>query len=134
MVRLHWLANGSSTAADAAAWLSLDEGDSNPVRFLPYIVTALRTVAPKLGEEALQLIQESQAPPTEAILTSLLNEITADLDPFLLMLDDYHMIDSRAVDEALTFLVEHLPPQMHLVITTREIRLYQSRAYPPEDN
>src|SRR5687767_15073563 len=105
-----------------AAWLSLDEGDSDPTRFLIYLVAALRTVAPKLGEGALNILHDmqSQPPPTESILTALLNEITAIPDPFLLVLDDYHVIDSRAVDEALTFLVEHLPPQMHLVITTRE--------------
>ena len=73
-----------------------------------------------MGKKALELLQGSQSLPTEAVLTSLLNEITAFPDPFVLVLDDYHVIDSRAVDEALTFLVEHLPPQLHLVITTRE--------------
>ena len=61
-----------------------------------------------------------QPPPTESILTTLLNEITAIPDHFILVLDDYHVIDSKPVDEALTFLLEHLPPQMHLVIATRE--------------
>ena len=104
-----------------AAWLSLDEGDSDPTRFLAYLVAALQTVAPKLGEGTLEVLQASQSqPPAESILTSLLNEITTMQDPFLLVLDDYHVIESRAVDEALNFLVEHLPPQMHLVITTRE--------------
>ena len=105
-----------------AAWLSLDEGDSDPTRFLIYLVAALRTVAPKLGEGALNILHDmqSQPPPTEAILTALLNEIMTIPDPFLLVLDDYHVIDSRAVDKALTFFVEHLPPRMHLVITTRE--------------
>src|SRR5688572_9291095 len=69
----------------------------------------------------MEVLQASQSqPPTEAILIALLNEITTVPNPFLLVLDDYHVIDSRAVDDALTFLVEHLPPQMHLVITTRE--------------
>ena len=102
------------------AWLSLDEADSDPARFLTYLLAALRTVAPDLGEDVLQALQAAPSPPTEAILTALLNEITAIPDRLLLVLDDYHVIESRAVVEALTFLVEHLPPQMHLVITTRE--------------
>ena len=104
-----------------AAWLSLDEADSNPTRFLTYLVAALQTLAPKLGEGVLEVFQAaSSQPTTESILTALLNEITTIADPFLLVLDDYHVIDSRAVDDALTFLVEHLPPRMQLVITTRE--------------
>ena len=65
-------------------------------------------------------LQSPQPPPTESILTALLNEITAIPDHFVLVLDDYHVIDAKPVDEALTFLLEHLPPQMHLVIATRE--------------
>ena len=69
----------------------------------------------------MDVLQASQSqPPTETILIAVLNEITTVPVPFLLVLDDYHVIESRAVDEALSFLVEHLPPQMHLVITTRE--------------
>ena len=66
------------------------------------------------------MIQSPQPPTTESILTTLLNEITTLPDSFILVLDDYHVIDSKPVDEALTFLLEHLPPQMHLVIATRE--------------
>src|ERR1044071_8917908 len=111
-----WIASGDR----AVAWLSLDEGDSDPARFLNYLVAALRTVAPKLGEGTLEGLQASQALPTEAVLTALLNEISSLNGKFILVLDDYHVIDSIAVDQALTFLVEHLPPQLHLVITTRE--------------
>ena len=68
----------------------------------------------------LGVLQSPQPPPTESILTALLNEITAIPDNFILVLDDYHVIDAKPVDEALTFLLEHLPPQMHLVIATRE--------------
>ena len=68
----------------------------------------------------LAVLQSPQPPPTESILTTLLNEITTIPDNFILVLDDYHVIDSKPVDEALTFLLEHLPPQMHLVIATRE--------------
>ena len=68
----------------------------------------------------LGVLQSPQPPPTESILTTLLNEITTIPDDFVLVLDDYHVIDAKPVDQALTFLLEHLPPQMHLVIATRE--------------
>src|SRR5579859_175420 len=102
------------------AWLSLDEGENDPARFLAYLVAALQTIASTIGEEVLGVLQSSQPPPSEAILTALLNEITTLPDQFVLVLDDYHVIDAKAVDLALTYLVEHLPPQMHLVIATRE--------------
>ncbi len=117
-----------------AAWLSLDEGDNDPTRFLVYLIAALQTlslskvegIAANIGEGVLGVLQTPQPPPTEAILTALLNELTAIPDNFVLVLDDYHVLDaepvnaSTSVDGALTFLLEHLPPQMHLVIATRE--------------
>src|SRR4028118_474683 len=103
-----------------AAWLSLDEGDSDPARFLSYLVAALQTIAPNIAEGVLGALQSPQPPPTESILTALLNEITTIPDQIVLVLDDYHAVDARAVDDALTFLLEHLPPRMHLIIATRE--------------
>jgi len=103
-----------------AAWLSLDEGDNDPTRFLTYLVAALQTLAPNIGAGALAVLQSTQPPSIESILTALLNEITAISHNFILVLDDYHVIDSNPVDEALAFLLEHLPPRMHLVIATRE--------------
>src|SRR6266566_5103616 len=102
------------------AWLSLDEGDNDPARFLTYLVAALQTIAATIGEGVLGALQSPQPPPTVSILTALLNDITTIKDPFVLVLDDYHVLDAKAVDHALTFLLEHLPPQMHLVIATRE--------------
>src|SRR5579863_563897 len=102
------------------AWLSLDAGENDPILFLTYLVAALQTIAPTIGEGVLGVLQSPQPPPTEAILTALLNEITMLPDQFVLVLDDYHVIDAKSVDMALAFLVEHLPPQMHLVIATRE--------------
>jgi len=110
------------------AWLSLDEEDNDPTRFLAYFVSALQTLAlsniegikPNIGAGLLGALQNPQLPSIELLLTTLLNEISATPDNFIFVLDDYHMIDSKPVDEALTFLLEHLPPQMHLVITTRE--------------
>src|SRR5919112_1706755 len=102
------------------AWVSLDEGDSDPTRFLAYFVAALQTIAPNIGEGVLGVLLSPQPPPTESILTSVLNEITTVPDDLVFVLDDYHVIDARPVDDALAFLLEHLPPQMHLVIATRE--------------
>ena len=102
------------------AWLSLDEGDNDPARFLTYLVSTLQRVTPNIGAGVLVVLQSPQPPPAEPILTSLLNEITTVAVNFVLVLDDYHVIDSKPIDKALTFLIEHLPPQMHLVIATRE--------------
>jgi len=102
------------------AWLSLDEGDSDSALFLAYLVAALRTVAADVGQGVLGMLQSPQPPPTETMLTVLLNEITTLPHGLVLVLDDYHLVDSEPVDEALAFLLEHLPPQMHLVIATRE--------------
>ncbi len=117
-----------------AAWLSLDEGDSDPARFLTYLIAALQTLAVNIGAEAQKTLQSPQPLPIESILTALLNEIAALPDNpstgspcggfagqnFILVLDDYHLLDSKPVDDALAFLLEHLPPRMHLVIATRE--------------
>src|SRR5450755_465414 len=119
------------------AWLSLDKGDSDPTLFLTYLVAALQTIAPTIGEGVLDMLQSPQPPPPEAILTALLNELTTLPDNFVLILDDYHVIDAQAVDIALTYLVEHLPPQMHLVIATREdpqlpLARYRARSHLTE--
>jgi len=102
------------------AWLSLDDGDNDPTRFLTYLVAALRTIAPAIGEGVLGALQSPQPPLPESLLTTLLNDLTTVPDHFVLVLDDYHVIEAKPVDHALTFLIEHLPPRMHLVIATRE--------------
>ena len=102
------------------AWLSLDDGDNDLTRFLVYFIAALQTITPTIGEGILGPTQSPQPPTTEAILSTLINEITTIPDNFVFVLDDYHTIDFKPVDKALTFLIEHLPPQMRLVITTRE--------------
>jgi LuxR family maltose regulon positive regulatory protein len=103
-----------------AAWLSLDEGDSDPARFLAYLVAALQTVAANIGGGVLGALLSPRPPPMESTLTALLNEIVTVEDDFVLILDDYHVVDAQPVDDALTFLLEHLPPRMHLIIATRE--------------
>src|SRR5665811_839631 len=116
-----WVAGGERLEPKVrVAWLSLDEGDNDPARFLNYLTAAVQTVAANIGEGVLGVLQSPQPPPTEAILTTLLNEIATIPDDFVLVLDDYHVVDSEPVDQALAFLLEHLPPPMHLVIVTRE--------------
>jgi LuxR family transcriptional regulator, maltose regulon positive regulatory protein len=111
-----WLAG----CKQPVVWLSLDEGDNNFTCFLTYLIAALQTVAPEIGKGVLGALQSPQPPPTESILTTLLNEIANNPDNFLVVLDDYHVLDAKPIDDAVTFLIEHLPPQMHLVIATRE--------------
>ena len=103
-----------------AAWLSLDEADNDPARFISYLVSALQTMKKGFGESLLVLLRSAESLNIEATLTILLNEISAFPEHFVLILDDYHSIDSQPVDKSLDFLIEHQPPQMHLVITTRE--------------
>src|SRR5919202_7026305 len=102
------------------AWLSLDDADNDPTRFLIYLIAAVRTIAPTFGEAVLASIQSPQPAPTQSTLTALLNEITSLPGNFVRVLDDYHVIDARPIDDALTFLLEHLPSQMRVVIATRE--------------
>ena len=116
-----WLAGRERLGSTVhLAWLSLDEGDNDPTRFLAYLIAALQTVAARIGNGVLAALQAPQPPPLEMLLTALLNEITALPDSFILVLDDYHLIDAQPVEAAITFLLEHLPPQLHLVIATRE--------------
>ncbi len=110
------------------AWLSLDEGDNDPTRFLTYFITALNQIEGKdacIGEGALNLLQSAQPQQSEAVLTQLINEIAGSTgsaipDRILLVLDDYHLIEAQPIHDALSFTLENMPPQMHLVIATRE--------------
>ncbi len=104
------------------AWFSIDKNDNDPARFLTYFIAALNQAAgieTAVGERALKLLKSPQPPLTEAILTSLINEIAAIPESPIFILDDYHLIESSPIDEALTFFLDHLPPQSHLVIITR---------------
>ncbi|MFC2031660.1 AAA family ATPase, partial [Chloroflexota bacterium] len=114
------------------AWLSLDEGDNDPARFLAYMIAALRTIEARqgsaaqqepaglIGQGALSALQSPQPPPAEAIMTSLINEIAALPDRIILVLDDYHLIEAQPIHDSLAFLLGNLPPRMHLVIASRE--------------
>lgn len=106
-------------------WVSLDDGDNDPARLLAYVSAALQMIVPGAGEVALSMLQSPQPPPYKTVLTSLINDIGVsrqnDLDsfPLILTLDDYHVITDQQTHEALTFLIEHLPSKVHLVIATR---------------
>jgi LuxR family maltose regulon positive regulatory protein len=103
------------------AWLSLDKEDNDPARFLAYIITALQTIHRELGEAVLAglYVSHPQPLPPESGLTILINEIAEMGEHLVLVLDDYHVIKAQAINNALTFLLDHLPPQMHLVISSR---------------
>jgi len=107
-----------------ACWLSLEEGDNDPRRFLKYMVAALQTVKETGGEKAEPGIQPGKggdvAPAgNESVLTQVINEITFMGKPFVFVLDDYHMITEREIQEMMLFLLEHMPAHMHLVISSR---------------
>jgi len=108
-----------------AAWLSLDKADNDPVRFLTYLAAAIQTVMPEGGSSALAMMQSPQPPGAETMLTALINDLAErpgpdeQNPPVVLALDDYHEIAAEAVHSALTFLLDHLPPQLHLVVATR---------------
>jgi LuxR family maltose regulon positive regulatory protein len=99
------------------AWLSLDLEDSEPASFWTCVVTALQTAVPGKGLSAMELMASSL--PTEHLLTTLLNELAAAPGEVWLVLDDYHLVDSRDVSEGVAFFVEHLPPHVHVVLSTR---------------
>jgi LuxR family transcriptional regulator, maltose regulon positive regulatory protein len=104
------------------AWVSLDEGDNEPVRFFCYLMNALQRLRPGLGEGPLATLQKAQsgAPEVlEPVLTGLLNEVHARGEDLVLVLDDYHLIESPAIHRALQFLLDRLPPCLHVVLATR---------------
>ena len=113
-----WLASVPPSER-SVAWLSLDQADNQPAAFWRYVVTALQTVAPGLGGRALALLEASQPVAIEAVLTTLLNELDALADDVVLVLDDYHEVDTPDIQDGMAYLLEHLPARFHLVMTTR---------------
>ena len=101
------------------AWLSLDKGDNDLTRFLAYLIAALQTLHKDLGESILPLLQSPHPPSLEVLLARLINEIAECAHPSILVIDDYYAIVAEQIDDAVTFLLDNLPPQMHLVISTR---------------
>lgn len=124
-----WVAERASSGSECPrlpplAWVSLDPGDNDPTRFWSYVITACQAFGPGLGQSALALLYASLQPPfepspREALLTTLLNELTHCTNGGILVLEDYHVITSPQVHEALTFLLDHLPASLHLIIMAR---------------
>jgi LuxR family maltose regulon positive regulatory protein len=113
-----WIQN--SQPPIPTAWLSLEATDNDPARFWDYFIAALKTLKPTMGETALALLRSPQPAVIEVVLTSLINDLTSIKSYFILVLDDYHVIQSQSIHAGITFLLEHLPAKMHLVIATRE--------------
>ena len=101
------------------AWVSLDETDGDSFRFWAYLIAALQTIRPNVGEGALVYFQSQQPQPADVYLTALINDIDEKMPPFVMVLDDFHTIMSQPINEALEFFIEHMPPQVHLVISGR---------------
>src|SRR5919197_110604 len=112
-----WLA--ATGTEGPVAWLSREEGDSQPASYWAYLITALQAAVPGVGASALPLLQSGQ-PPIETVLTIVLNELGTVPTGIYLVVDDYHLVDGPGVRAGMTFLLEHLPPQVHLVVSTRE--------------
>lgn len=111
-----WLAGRGGPAA----WLSLAAEDNQPTRFFVYLIAALQKLDPEIGRASLPPLRSHQPPVLEGILAVLTNEIAAsEVDPLLVVLDDYHVISDEAIHNAILFLIEHLAPQLHLVLLTR---------------
>ncbi len=107
------------TSSRCVTWVSLDKGDNDAMRFWTYVVAALQMLRSDLGKNTQGLFNSPQPPTFETIITSLINEIAAFPDVFALVLDDYHVIEAQPIHEALAFLLEHLPRNMHMIITSR---------------
>lgn len=102
----------------AVAWVSLDPSDNEPARFWTYVVTALQGALPTVGSESLELLSSAPSS-TDLGLTTLLNELAAAPGEVWLVLDDYHLVDDHDVGGGVAFLLEHLPPHVHVVLSTR---------------
>jgi LuxR family maltose regulon positive regulatory protein len=113
------LSEWAASRQEAVAWLSLDEDDNDDARFWTYVIAALQTVQPQVGQSSLPLLRGAQAPPARLLLTPLINELAEGKQRTILVLDDYHLITDSSIHEQLAFLLDHLPEQLHLVIASR---------------
>jgi LuxR family transcriptional regulator, maltose regulon positive regulatory protein len=105
---------------NSVAWISLDESENDLVRFWEYLIAALKTVLPGIGEMSLTLLHSSTPLPIESVLAPLINDLAAIQTDCFLVLDDYHFINLKSVHDSIVFFLEHLPPRLHLVIATRK--------------
>ncbi|HEY4034638.1 MAG TPA: AAA family ATPase [Ktedonobacteraceae bacterium] len=101
------------------AWVSLDEEDNKPQLFWSYVLTALGKLQPERFTALLTELQSLQSPPLKYLLGELINLLAEGTDDFLLILDDYQVIGEQEVHTSLAYLIEHLPPQLHIIVATR---------------
>ena len=109
-----------SRSAQPLAWLSLDQNDNDPLLFWQHIIRALRTIHLDISDQIPQLFNAPQPPPLEVLLLALVQAIAKAPQHFVLVLDDYHVITTPAIHESLDYLLAHFPPQMHIVISSRQ--------------
>ncbi len=114
-----WLSTSQKTFSCPVAWLSLDEGDNDSTVFWTYCIAALNMVQQEIGNSALELLSSTQPVSISTVLTVLINALSTLSDHCILVLDDYHFIKNSAIHESMAFFLDHLPPQMHLLLTTR---------------
>ena len=117
---------GAAEADQHVTWLTLDSDDNDPMRFLSYLIASLRKFGPEVGECAWSMLQSIPPPAPKAVLTLLLNDLdllAGEADglrqAYVLVLEDYHVITAQAIHDALTYLIDNMPPHLHVVITTR---------------
>jgi LuxR family maltose regulon positive regulatory protein len=103
----------------SAAWLSLDIEDNDPARFLQYFIAAMQTIVPQVGQASLAMLKSPQSSTQTAILSTLINDLAKLQADLILILDDYHWIEQQKVHDALIYLIDHLPAQIHLVVASR---------------
>lgn len=113
------LADWSRRDQRPVAWLSLDAGDNGPMRFWLHVLAALDRVCPGLAERVRPLVGPPAPPSVEGVVTAMINELAAQARDVVLVLDDYHLIEAPPVHASLVFLLEHLPPGLHLVLASR---------------
>ena len=121
-----------SESDQPVAWLSLDQGDNDPVRFWTYLIAAIQTIHQEMGAEARQIVSAPQLRSTEPVAISLINDISQLAHDLIVVLDDYHIIEAGQVHAGLSYLLEHQPPNLHIVLITRvdpSISLARLRAH-----
>ena len=111
---IHCSKQGISTA-----WISLDEGDNDPVRFWDYFIASIQTFQTDFAENIMPWLKSSQPPSTEPLMVALINELANIVGDFVIVLDDYHLIESQQIQDGISYMLEHMPAQIHLVIATR---------------
>jgi len=113
------LSNWSLQCDEHVAWVALDTSDNDPIRFWTYVFAALQTRVSSLGQTSIVMLQSSPTPPVSSLLTALINDLSSLEEDIILVLDDYHVIEEKSIHDDMMFLLEHVPPSLHLFIAGR---------------